>query len=135
MDRALAQIKLKNQSLIWQTHTGDAITADPHSLGNVVLGRRNSPASYHLSVVIDDADSQIDLVVRGDDLRASTDLHCLLQTLLGLPSPLYHHHELICDETGQRLAKRNKAQSLATYRENGLTINDVKSLLPPIKSL
>ena len=135
MDRALAQIKLKNQSLIWQTHTGDAITADPRSLGNVVLGRRNSPASYHLSVVIDDADSQIDLVVRGDDLRASTDLHCLLQTLLGLPSPLYHHHELICDETGQRLAKRDKARSLATYRENGLTINDVKSLLPPIKLL
>jgi glutamyl-Q tRNA(Asp) synthetase len=86
-------------------------------------------------VVIDDADSQIDLVVRGDDLRASTDLHCLLQTLLGLPSPLYHHHELICDQTGQRLAKRDKARSLATYRENGLTINDVKSLLPPIKLL
>ena len=135
MDRALAQIKQKYQPLIWQTHTGELITADPRPLGNVVLGRRNSPASYHLSVVLDDADSQIDLVVRGDDHRASTDLHCLIQTLLSLPSPLYYHHELICDETGQRLAKRDNARSLATYRENGLTINDVKSLLPPIKLL
>ena len=132
MDRALAQIKQKYQPLIWQTHTGELITADPRPLGNVVLGRRNSPASYHLSVVLDDADSQIDLVVRGDDLRASTDLHCLIQTLLSLPSPLYHHHELICDETGQRLAKRDNARSLSTYRENGLTIDDVKSLLPRI---
>ena len=132
MDRALAQIKQKYQPLIWQTHTGELITADPRPLGNVVLGRRNSPASYHLSVVLDDADSQIDLVVRGDDLRASTDLHCLIQTLLSLPSPLYYHHELICDETGQRLAKRDNARSLSTYRENGLTIDDVKSLLPRI---
>jgi glutamyl-Q tRNA(Asp) synthetase len=132
MDRALAQIKQKYQPLIWQTHTGELVTADPRPLGNVVLGRRNSPASYHLSVVLDDADSQIDLVVRGDDLRASTDLHCLIQTLLSLPSPLYYHHELICDETGQRLAKRDNARSLSTYRENGLTIDDVKSLLPRI---
>ena len=85
MDRALAQIKQKYQPLIWQTHTGELITADPRPLGNVVLGRRNSLASYHLSVVLDDADSQIDLVVRGDDLRASTDLHCLIQRLLSLP--------------------------------------------------
>ena len=132
MDRALAQMKQKYQPLIWQTHTGELITADPRPLGNVVLGRRNSPASYHLSVVLDDADSQIDLVVRGDDLRASTDLHCLIQTLLSLPSPLYYHHELICDESGQRLAKRDNARSLSTYRENGLTIDDIKSLLPRI---
>ena len=71
----------------------------PADRGDVVLGRRDIAASYHLSVVLDDADSQVELVVRGADLESSTPLHRLLQELLGLPTPVYLHHPLVCDKT------------------------------------
>ena len=90
-------------TLIWQDHTGTShkvgIEQMPTNKGNVVLGRRDIPASYHLSVVLDDADSQIELVVRGADLKSSTPLHRLLQELLDLPSPVYLHHPLVLNQT------------------------------------
>lgn len=132
MDKALSHLKKTGQSLNWTDYLGTIVEADPRHLGNIILGRRGSPASYHLSVVLDDADSKIDLVVRGKDLRPSTDLHCLLQALLGLPTPVYYHHGLIRDDAGKRLAKRDKARSLATYRENGLKVTDLLALLPSI---
>lgn len=84
----------------------ETVTANPSCWGDVVLARKETPTSYHLSVVVDDALQGITHVVRGADLEAATDVHVLLQALLGLPTPLYHHHELIRDPAGVKLAKR-----------------------------
>ncbi len=94
-------------------------TAEPAIFGDVVLARKDTPASYHLSVVVDDALQGITLVTRGEDLLPATHLHRLLQHLLGLPVPRWHHHRLITDETGKRLAKRDDARSLKSLRESG----------------
>ena len=98
----------------------------------MVLGRRDSPASYHLSTVIDDADSAITLVVRGADLAPVTQIHRLLQAALGLPSPVYWHHPLVTDEAGQRLAKRHDALALKTLRETQKQPADILKSLPEI---
>ncbi len=95
--------------------------ADPSRWGDVVLVRKDTPTSYHLSVVVDDALQGITQVVRGMDLEASTDIHVLLQALLGLPQPLYWHHGLITGHDGKKLAKSRGSDSLAMERENGLT--------------
>lgn len=95
-------------------------------VGDVVLARRDMGASYHLSVVMDDADQAITHVIRGQDLFTATQIHVLLQRLLGLPTPLYHHHRLIRDEQGKRLAKRDDARAIATYRAEGLTPQDIR---------
>ena len=81
--------------------------------------------SYHLSVVVDDADQNITHVVRGQDLFEATPIHVLLQHLLELPTPIYHHHDLIRDETGKRLAKRDDARAIAKYRQAGETPADI----------
>lgn len=99
------------------------------TIGDVVLARRDLGASYHLSVVIDDADQGITDVIRGADLLAATPTHVLLQRLLHLPTPRYHHHRLIRDETGRRLAKRDDARALATYRNAGATPQDIRAML------
>lgn len=99
------------------------------TIGDVVLARRDLGASYHLSVVIDDADQAITDVIRGADLLAATPIHVLLQRLLHLPTPRYHHHRLIRDETGRRLAKRDDARALATYRKAGATPQDIRAML------
>ncbi len=93
--------------------------ADPRAHGDVVLARKDAPASYHLASTLDDAAMQITHVVRGADLIASTDVHRLLQALLGLPTPSYQHHALVCDARGQRLAKRDAAASLTSLRVAG----------------
>ena len=85
--------------------------------------------SYHLSVVVDDAAQQITHVIRGEDLFDATPLHVTLQHLLGLPTPIYHHHRLIRDDTGKRLAKRDDARAIATYRAEGLTPADLRTRL------
>ena len=91
-----------------------------HSIGDIVLARRDiKTASYHLAVVVDDAAQGITHVIRGEDLFEATFIHRLLQTLLGLPTPRYHHHTLIRDEDGQRLAKRDDARAIAKYRADG----------------
>ena len=98
-------------------------------LGDVVLGRRDIGVAYHLAVVVDDADQGITHVVRGADLWEATPLHRLLQVLLGLPEPVWHHHRLIRDQTGKRLAKRDDARALATLRAEGITPGAVRRAL------
>lgn len=94
--------------------------ARPERWGDVVLARKDVPASYHLSVVIDDAIQGITHVTRGQDLLAATDVHRLLQTLLDLPEPLYHHHALVRDGAGRKLSKSEKATGLRALREAGV---------------
>ncbi len=96
------------------------IAADPAAHGNVVLARKDAPASYHLAVTIDDAAQGVTDVVRGEDLLAATHVHRLLQELLGLPVPRYHHHQLLTGLDGERLAKRHGAPTLAALRETGV---------------
>ncbi|WP_232631858.1 tRNA glutamyl-Q(34) synthetase GluQRS [Methylobacterium sp. Leaf118] len=105
------------------------IAADPARWGDAVIARRDVPTSYHLSVVWDDAAQGVSDVVRGQDLEAATDLHVLLQRLLGLPSPAYHHHALIRDETGQKLAKSKGSESLADLRARGVSPEAVRARL------
>jgi glutamyl-Q tRNA(Asp) synthetase len=95
------------------------VEAEPERFGDVVLARKDAPASYHLAVTLDDAAQGVTDVVRGRDLFASTDVHRLLQALLGLPTPAYHHHALLADAAGQRLAKRHRAPTLADLRASG----------------
>lgn len=96
--------------------------------GDIVLQRRGMGGSYHLSVVVDDGDQGITHVVRGEDLFEATPVHVLLQTLLGLPVPEYHHHRLIRDETGRRLAKRDDARAIAQFRADGATPADIRAM-------
>ncbi len=102
--------------------------ADPDVLGDAVLARKDIGTSYHLAVVIDDAAQGVSLVTRGVDLAPSTHLHRLLQALLGLPVPDYHHHPLIGDESGRRLAKRTDAISLKAFRDQGLNAAEARAL-------
>ena len=110
---------------------GDVISPQnlPETVGDVVLARRDMGAAYHLAVVLDDADQQITHVIRGEDLAPATQIHVLLQRLLGLPTPAYHHHRLIRDETGKRLAKRDDARAIATYRAEGATPADIRAMV------
>lgn len=95
------------------------IVADPAAHGDVVLARKDAPASYHLAVTIDDAAQGVTDIVRGEDLLAATHVHRLLQHLLDLPVPRYHHHGLLTGADGERLAKRHNAPTLAALREAG----------------
>ena len=95
------------------------VKAEPEAFGDVVLARKDAPASYHLAVTLDDAAQGVTDVVRGRDLFASTDVHRLLQALLGLPTPDYRHHALLADAQGNRLAKRHNAPTLADLRDGG----------------
>lgn len=99
--------------------------ACPGKWGDAVILRKDIPASYHLAVVVDDAAQQITHVTRGADLEQATDLHRLLQVLLGLREPIYHHHRLILDETGKKLSKSTKAKSLRALRSKGATPGDI----------
>lgn len=98
-------------------------------IGDVILSRRGMGTSYHLAVVVDDAAQGITLVSRGKDLFESTHIHVLLQTLLGLPTPLYHHHPLIRDTAGKRLAKRDNARAIRHYRQAGATPQDIRAMV------
>jgi glutamyl-Q tRNA(Asp) synthetase len=95
------------------------VKAEPEAFGDVVLARKDAPASYHLAVTVDDAAQGVSDVVRGRDLFACTDIHRLLQALLDLPAPGYHHHGLLADAAGNRLAKRHQAPTLADLRDAG----------------
>ncbi len=105
------------------------VACDPARWGDVVLARRDVPTSYHLAVVVDDAIQGVTHVVRGRDLEAATDIHVLLQRLLRLPTPLYHHHALQTDSGGQKLAKSRGSASLADLREAGLTAAEIRARL------
>ena len=104
--------------LFW-TEGEAGVEARPELFGDVVLARKDAPTSYHLAVTVDDAAQAVTDVVRGRDLYEATHLHRLLQHLLELPSPAYHHHPLLLGSDGKRLAKRNGAPTLAGLREDG----------------
>jgi glutamyl-Q tRNA(Asp) synthetase len=104
------------------------IAVEPQLLGDVVLGRKEIPTSYHLAVVVDDALQGIDLVTRGRDLLPATHVHRLLQALLGLPAPVYHHHGFVLGPDGKRLAKRDGALALRALRAAGHTPAQVRAM-------
>jgi glutamyl-Q tRNA(Asp) synthetase len=116
MARAVALV----DNLTWEEAGQRMRVADPLAHGDIVLARKDAPASYHLASTLDDAMMGVTHVIRGADLVASTDVHRLLQTLLGLATPLYRHHALVCGPDGKRLAKRDAAASLASLRAAGI---------------
>lgn len=113
--------------------TGDgaprAIAANPAAWGDVILGRKDTPTSYHLSVVLDDALQGVTHVVRGRDLYEATSVHRLLQELLGLPAPLYHHHRLVLDRDGNKLAKRDPSTTLRDLRAQDWSADAVRAAI------
>jgi glutamyl-Q tRNA(Asp) synthetase len=103
--------------------------AYPGRWGDAIMVRKDTPTSYHLSVVVDDALQGVTHVVRGKDLEAATDLHVLLQDLLALPTPLYHHHDLVLDLTGDKLSKSRRSEALAELRDRGVSAAEVRERL------
>jgi len=114
--------------LHWHDRARGEVAAEPEQFGDVVIARKDMPTSYHLSVTLDDHVQGITLVTRGEDLFASTHVHRLLQALLGLDTPQYHHHPLVLGPDGKRLAKRNSAPTLQSLREAGHSPADVKQM-------
>jgi len=117
--------------LVWHDREKGEITARPEDFGDVVLARRDVPTSYHLSVTVDDHLQGVTLVTRGADLFRATDIHRLLQSLLGYVPPDYHHHALRTDATGRRFAKRDKALTLRELRAAGHSPEEVKRMAMP----
>jgi glutamyl-Q tRNA(Asp) synthetase len=122
-------------ALAW-TETGSGLNgetgsvgADPAAWGDLVLARKGLPTSYHLSVVVDDARQGVTDVVRGQDLFWATSVHRLLQALLGLPAPVYHHHRLIRDDAGRKLSKSTRATALRELRAGGATAADIRRMV------
>lgn len=115
LDRAMAE----TSELTWVDALAGSMIADPRPFGDVVIVRKDLPASYHLAVTLDDAADGVTLVTRGKDLFDATHVHRLLQALLGLPVPAWHHHALILDEEGEKLAKRRGSPALSQRREAG----------------
>jgi glutamyl-Q tRNA(Asp) synthetase len=105
------------------------IAADPAAWGDVIVARKETPTSYHLAVVIDDAWQGITHVVRGADLFWSTSVHRVLQALLDLPAPVYHHHRLVLDSDGKKLSKSTQATGLRELRAQGMTPSDIRRLV------
>ncbi len=105
---------------------GARVPVDPAAFGDVVLARKDTPASYHLAVTVDDALQGVTLVTRGGDLFPSSFVHRLLQALLGLPEPHYRHHRLLTDTAGKRLAKRDNAEPLRAMRERGVSPGEIR---------
>jgi glutamyl-Q tRNA(Asp) synthetase len=119
LDMAAALAELHGEPLAWHDSAAGEVTARPDRFGDVVLARKDAPTSYHLAVTVDDAAQGITDIVRGRDLFDVTDIHRLLQALLQLPVPSYHHHALLLDAEGRRLAKRSGAPTIAALREAG----------------
>lgn len=110
-------------------HADKTAEFDPRRWGDVVLARRDTPTSYHLSVVVDDAIQGVSHVVRGSDLFEATGMHVLLQKLLNLPRPVYHHHALILDEKDQKLSKSKGDTAIAQLRQAGATPKEVRQMV------
>ena len=130
MDRA---IEVAGRELTWGEYRGGSLRfeerATPEAWGDAVLSRKDIATSYHIAVVIDDAAQGVTDVVRGEDLLMATNLHRILQALLDFPTPNYHHHALIRDGAGQKLAKSLRAKPLRSYRQEGLKREDVLARL------
>lgn len=133
MERALAAAKerLDGKPLTFteldETGQPTIIEAKPELWGDAVILRKDVPASYHLAVVVDDARQGVTHVTRGRDLYAATDIHRLLQVVLGLPEPIYHHHRLLTDEDGRKLSKSEHDTDLATLRVRGVTPGEIRT--------
>ena len=135
MERAMEWVRESGHALRWSEagagpsgESGD-VAADPSAWGDVIVGRKETPTSYHLSVVIDDALQGITHVVRGQDLFWSTSVHRLLQALLDLPAPVYRHHRLLLDADGRKLSKSTQATGLRELRAQGMTPADIRRLV------
>ncbi len=119
--------------LHWDEHGDDgtrgAVPAQPQAWGDVILARKETPTSYHLSVVVDDARQGVTDIVRGRDLFPSTSVHRLVQALLGLPAPSYRHHRLILGDDGRKLAKSTRATALRELRAEGATPGDIRRMV------
>ena len=131
MDRAMEWVG----ALVWsETGRGPAgehgsVAADPAAWGDVILGRKETPTSYHVSVVLDDALQGVTHVVRGQDLFWATSVHRVLQALLDLPAPTYCHHRLILDAEGRKLSKSTQATALRELRGQGATPADIRRMV------
>ena len=125
----IAKAQKMTGALMWHDQEVGMIEAKPEDFGDVVLARKDVPTSYHLSVTVDDHLQGVTLVTRGDDLFRATDIHRLLQALLGYEVPDYHHHPLLTDDSGRRYAKRDKAVTLRSMRKAGATVNDIRQQL------
>jgi glutamyl-Q tRNA(Asp) synthetase len=114
-----------------QRPNGDhgSVRAMPDAWGDVILARKEAPTSYHLSVVVDDALQGVTYVVRGQDLFHATSVHRLLQMLLGLPAPAYHHHRLLLDGEGKKLSKSTQATGLRELRAQGVTPAEIRKMV------
>jgi len=123
----LNMVEAINQAgpLTWTDETKGLIDANPAMFGDIVLARKDSPASYHLAVTLDDQAQDITLVTRGKDLFPSTHVHRLLQALLGLDTPHYKHHNLILGEDGKKFSKRDTSATLRSLRASGQTPGDI----------
>lgn len=132
LSKALTQLGDLTYTEVGPLHTGTHKINKNNMLsnvGDVILQRKGMGSSYHLSVVVDDADQGITQVTRGADLWEATEIHVVLQKLLGLSTPKYFHHDLIRDENGKRLAKRDDARAIATYRAEGAQPQDIVKMI------
>ena len=129
-----AAVRRLEGNLSWRELRGDdhasfdEVVALPEAWGDVVLARSDTPTSYHLAVTVDDAAQGITHVVRGRDLYHATSIHRLLQVLLGLPEPIYHHHRLVIDADGHKLSKSKRDVSLRALRQSGVTARQIPAL-------
>ena len=126
IEKSLRQI---GESLFFVDESRGRVKANPAIFGDIILARKETPASYHLCSVLDDAAQGVTLVTRGEDLFDSTHVHRLLQALLGVDTPLYHHHRLISDAEGRRLAKRDQSVTIKFLREKGLNPAEIFAML------
>lgn len=115
--------------LSWNETSQGEVAAKPELWGDVILARKETPTSYHLSVVVDDAAQGVTDVVRGRDLFHATSVHRLLQALLGLSAPRYHHHHLILDAEGNKLSKSTSATGLRELRARGVSLAEIRRLV------
>jgi len=135
MSRAITQLREDlpldfDERIFGNTSTARIDESDLAStIGDIVVSRHDMGTSYHLSVVLDDAAQGITDVVRGEDLFEATKIHVILQRLLGLATPTYHHHRLIRDDAGKRLAKRDDARAIRTYRDAGASPADIRQMV------
>ena len=128
-DRAARIVGARGGPIVWTDVEAGERPVDAASHGDVVIARKDVPTSYHLAVTVDDALQGVTLVTRGLDLMPATHVHRLLRALLDLPEPRYHHHRLITDDAGRRLATRNDATALRTLRERGATPGDIRKMV------
>lgn len=113
-------------AISWFDEERGSQIAQPYAFGDVILARKDTPASYHLCVTVDDALQEIELVTRGEDLFHATDIHRLLQELLELPVPHYSHHRLILNDQGEKYSKRDQSITLRSLRESGETAQSIR---------